>query len=167
VGVVASNVNFMTGIDRDVDRITGSTSATIHEYGSQALGDRLKQVAADEAYRIEMSALEAQEERLKLQTRSALIEEQLEEANRVPDRLARFQPEIAGHLQCPRCWIAQNTRSILACAPTASGQHDLLRCKACHLELSASSHASTPIDVPDSRDGRCGLASADGEGISR
>jgi hypothetical protein len=121
----------------NVHRATGSASVPTNQDGSPTLDERLKQVAAQEAYSIELSALEAQEERLRLQTRLAFLEAQLQEANLAPGRLVSFQPKIDGHLQCPRCWIAQKTRSVLAPSRSADRQRDLLRCEICHLEISS------------------------------
>jgi len=57
-------------------------------------------------------------------------------ANLSSKRLANFEPEIGGHLQCPHCWIDNETRSRLDPIPGTAGE-DMFRCVECHFEISA------------------------------
>ena len=50
-------------------------------------------------------------------------------------RVAKFEAEIEGHLQCPHCWIDNETRSRLNPMPGTAGE-DMFRCDACHFEIS-------------------------------
>jgi hypothetical protein len=51
-------------------------------------------------------------------------------------RFTSFEPEIDGHLQCPHCWIDEETRSRLNPIPGTAGE-DIFRCDECHFEISA------------------------------
>ena len=50
--------------------------------------------------------------------RKAEIEAHLHSTTVLQERLARFQPEIGGCLQCPRCWVDREMRSSLTRAPS-------------------------------------------------
>jgi hypothetical protein len=72
-----------------------------------------------------------------LQARQAEIQTCLDEANRSRKRFAKFQAEVNGRFQCPRCWINEATRSRLNPVPGTAGE-DIFRCKECHFEISTS-----------------------------
>jgi transposase-like protein len=70
-----------------------------------------------------------------IKARKAEIETYLHTTTLLQDRLARFQPEIGGSLQCPRCWVDRETRSSLTEAP-GSEKEDSFRCHKCGFDLS-------------------------------
>ena len=51
-------------------------------------------------------------------------------------RVAKFEAEIEGHLQCPHCWIDNETRSRLNPMPGTAGE-DMFGCDECHFEIYA------------------------------
>jgi hypothetical protein len=70
-----------------------------------------------------------------IKTRKAEIEAHLHSATLLRERLARFQAEIDGRLQCPRCWVDREMRSSLAEA-SGTEEEDGLRCHKCGFDLS-------------------------------
>jgi hypothetical protein len=50
-------------------------------------------------------AREAQSELRGMERRRIEIEAEIRAAKLARERFARFQPEIDGSLQCPRCWV--------------------------------------------------------------
>jgi hypothetical protein len=67
--------------------------------------------------------------------RRAEIEAHLYSTTMLQERLGRFQPEIGGSLQCPRCWVDRETRSSLTEAPSMK-KEDSFRCNKCGFDLS-------------------------------
>ena len=63
------------------------------------------------------------------------IEGHLHSTTVLQERLVRFQPEIGGSLQCPRCWVDRETRSSLTEAPSME-KEDRFRCHKCGFDLS-------------------------------
>jgi len=72
-----------------------------------------------------------------LQARQAELQTSLDAANRSRKRFARFQAQVNGHFQCPRCWINKATRSRLDPVPGTAGE-DIFRCNECDFEISTS-----------------------------
>jgi hypothetical protein len=66
--------------------------------------------------------------------RKAEIEAHLHSTTVLQERLASFQPEIGGSLQCPRCWVDRETQSSLTRAP-GTGLEESYRCLKCGFEL--------------------------------
>lgn len=54
------------------------------------------------------------------------------------DRLSRFQAEVRGNFQCPRCWIEDEVATDLVAVPNDDDREDILRCHTCHLDFSIS-----------------------------
>jgi hypothetical protein len=69
-----------------------------------------------------------------VESRKAGIEAHLHSAMLLQERLARFQPEIDGKLQCPRCWVDREMQSSLTNA--LGTEKDTLRCHRCGFDLS-------------------------------
>jgi transposase-like protein len=67
--------------------------------------------------------------------RKTEIEAHLHSTTVLQERLARFQPEIGGCLQCPRCWVDREMRSSLTRAPSTE-KEDSFKCHTCGFELS-------------------------------
>jgi hypothetical protein len=102
-----------------------------------AIRDDLMQLAIQIANDGQSRASKRKKELGELKTRIAEIEALLHEANFFRERLARFQPEFGGSLQCPRCWVLNETRSSLT--PVSGTNHeDIFRCHTCELEFSIS-----------------------------
>ena len=70
-----------------------------------------------------------------IKARTAEIEAHLRSATLLRERLARFQAEIDGRLQCPRCWVDREVRSSLTEASGTEAEDDL-RCHTCGFDLS-------------------------------
>jgi hypothetical protein len=62
------------------------------------------------------------------------LEAEIHAVNLARERLARFQPEIGGSLQCPRCWIENEIRSPLT-RIRGTDRYELFGCPRCELEL--------------------------------
>jgi hypothetical protein len=83
----------------------------------------------------EISDLEAQI--VEVETKIVAVETKLDAANLAYERLTRFQPEIGGRLQCPRCWIDHETRSeMIAFRAETPSKYDAFRCHKCGFDLS-------------------------------
>ena len=92
---------------------------------------QIKQAAIEIANDIQERALNRKKELAEIKLRQAQIETQLESAQLCRNRLANFVPEIGGNLQCPRCWVVNETRTALT--PTqGDGAVDRFKCKVCH-----------------------------------
>jgi hypothetical protein len=76
-----------------------------------------------------------------LQARQAEIQTSLDAANLSRRCFAKFQAEVNGHFQCPRCWINKATRSRLDPVPGTAGE-DIFRCNECGFEISTSAQKS-------------------------
>jgi len=99
---------------------------------------RLSQLAAHKlADEARVRADYYKEQLRQLQARQAEIQTTLDAANRSRKRFAKFQAEVNGHFQCPRCWINEATRSRLDPVPGTSGE-EIFRCVECHFEISTS-----------------------------
>jgi transposase-like protein len=70
-----------------------------------------------------------------IKARKAELEAYLHSTTLLQERLARFQSEIGGSLQCPRCWVDRETRSSLAEGP-GTEKEDSFRCHKCGFDLS-------------------------------
>jgi hypothetical protein len=91
--------------------------------------------AAEIGRHAEQRSLNLKHQLADVMARKAEIEAHLVSTTLLQDRLGRFQPEIGGRLQCPRCWIDRETRSSLAGAPSTE-REDSFRCDKCGFELS-------------------------------
>jgi hypothetical protein len=69
----------------------------------------------------------------KIEARKTELETQLTVAKLCYERIATFEPEIGGNLQCPRCWIYNNVRSTMQ-AILSPRQEDVLKCDNCNLK---------------------------------
>lgn len=97
-------------------------------------GVQIKQLAIEIANDIQERALSGKRELAEIKIRQAQIEAQLESAQLCRNRLSSFSPEIGRDLQCPRCWVVNETRTALTPIP---GDHavDRFKCSVCHLDL--------------------------------
>lgn len=95
--------------------------------------DEIAQLAVQEHTRFQERASELKRQLRELETHKAQIESQLQETNLALDRLASFEPERGGDLQCPGCWIAQGVHSPLIPMPGTKGA-SIFRCASCHFE---------------------------------
>jgi len=99
--------------------------------------ERLSQLAHQLADEARARAGYYKEQLRQLRARQAEIRTTLDAANLSRKRCAKFQAEINGHFQCPRCWINKATRSRLDPVPGTAGE-DIFRCNECHFEISTS-----------------------------
>ncbi len=79
----------------------------------------------------------ADEARGQLQARQAEVQTSLDAANLSRKRCAKFQAEVNGHFQCPRCWINKARRSRLDPVPGTAGE-EIFGCDEWHFEVSTS-----------------------------
>jgi len=86
--------------------------------------------AAEIGRHAEQRSVNLKRELADVMARKAEIEAHLASTTLLQDRLARFQPEIGGRLQCPRCWVDRETRSSLIWAPSTE-REDSFRCDKC------------------------------------
>src|SRR5262249_21313423 len=98
---------------------------------------RLSQLAHQLAEEARVRAEHYKEQLRLLQARQAEIQTSLAAANLSRRRLAKFQADVNGNFQCPRCWINQAMRSRLDPVPGSSGGL-IFRCSECDFEISTS-----------------------------
>jgi len=97
-------------------------------------GRRLSQLAHQLADEARVRADYYKEQLRLLQARQAEIQTSLAAANLSRRRVAKFQTEVNGNFQCPRCWINQAMRSSL---DPVAGSSVIFRCNECDFEISA------------------------------
>jgi len=95
----------------------------------------IRKFAAEIGRHAEQRSVFLKHELAELMTHKAEIEAHLHSATLLQERLACFQPEIGGCLQCPRCWVDRKTRSSLTEAPSTE-KVDSFRCLKCGFDLS-------------------------------
>jgi hypothetical protein len=84
------------------------------------------------AERIRAAAIRAAE-RVK---RQAEADGDIEGASVAYERLAQFEPEIGGTLQCPTCWIRYGSQAPLIAIPAVSPAPTVrLKCERCDFHL--------------------------------
>jgi hypothetical protein len=88
----------------------------------------IRKFAAEIARHAEQRSVYLKHELADMTARRAEIEAHLHSTTVLQERLVRFQPEIGGSLQCPRCWVDRETRSSLTEAPS-SEKEDSFRCQ--------------------------------------
>jgi len=96
--------------------------------------DVLRAHADATADRLKAKQSRLQIQLLELESRKADLEAQMRSADKAPERVLSFTPQIDGEYQCPRCWVEHELRSRLKPIPgdTAPG---VFRCQACRLEF--------------------------------
>jgi hypothetical protein len=68
--------------------------------------------------------------------RQAEADGDIEDASLAYERLARFEPEIGGALQCPICWIQYGAQAPLVAIPAVSPTPTVrFKCKGCEFHL--------------------------------
>jgi hypothetical protein len=103
------------------------------------IATQMKQIALDVANHLQMRAHDAKQERFTTMTRKAEIDAQLEQAKLTYNRAVGFEPQIHGNLQCPRCWVANGTRSVLTPTQGSSDSKDFFGCPICEIKISLQS----------------------------
>ncbi len=77
----------------------------------------------------------ATEEKAEAKLITAKADAAIKSADSAMDRLGRFDPIIDGDYQCPHCWIANETHSLLKPIPSDT-RIDQFRCETCGCEIS-------------------------------
>jgi hypothetical protein len=67
--------------------------------------------------------------------RQAEVNGNIEGASLAYERLARFEPEIGGTLQCPTCWIQYGAQAPLVAIPAISPAPTRFKCDRCDFHL--------------------------------
>ena len=101
-----------------------------------AVPTQMKQIAIGVANHLQMRAHEAKQELFTTKMRKAEIEVQLEQAELAYNRAIGFQSQIGGILQCPRCWVADETRSTLTPVEGDTNSEDTFECQICGIKIS-------------------------------
>jgi hypothetical protein len=96
---------------------------------------RVSQLAREHADQARWRADHYEAELHRLKREQTEVEAKLRAVNLSSTRLANFEPEIEGHLQCPHCWIDNKMQSRLNPMPGTAGE-DMFRCDECHFEIS-------------------------------
>ena len=99
---------------------------------------RVSQLAQERADQARWMADHYEVELRRLKSEQTEVEGKLRTVNLSSTRLANFEPEIDSYLQCPHCWIDNETRSRLNPMPGTAGE-DMFRCDECHFEISTPS----------------------------
>jgi hypothetical protein len=97
---------------------------------------RVSQLARERADQAHGSADRYQAQLCRLKSEQTELEVKLRASILSSARIAKFEAEIEGHLQCPHCWIDNETRSRLNPMPGTAGE-DMFRCDECHFEIYA------------------------------
>jgi hypothetical protein len=95
----------------------------------------IREFIAEIGHHAEQRSVYLRHEVADMTARRAEIEAHLHSTTVLQERLVRFQPEIVGSLQCPRCWVDRETRSSLTEAPSME-KEDSFRCQKCGFDLS-------------------------------
>jgi hypothetical protein len=96
-----------------------------------SIEDKIRQLANETAARVQKRATYLHNEYLEAEKFAAAKKAEFDFANLAPDRVASFQPEIGGQLQCPFCWIEKGIKS--AFRPVHTGtRDDVFRCQNRH-----------------------------------
>jgi hypothetical protein len=61
---------------------------------------------------------------------------QIERAKLAYNRAIGFQAHVHGSFQCPRCWVANETQSVLTPIGGATNNDNLFQCDTCDLKVS-------------------------------
>jgi hypothetical protein len=88
-----------------------------------AMPTQLKQMAIGIANQLHMLALNADKSDAKAQQRASLAY----------NRAIGFQAKVHDKFQCPRCWVAEEMRSVLT--PNGGG-NEFFQCDTCELKVS-------------------------------
>ena len=96
---------------------------------------QLKQIAIQIANDHLETAESLKPEFHKIKTRLAQIEAQLDAAKLYHQRLPHFEPEIGGNLQCPRCWVLNETKTTLTPIPSDTEDNYFRRCLRCGIQI--------------------------------
>jgi hypothetical protein len=97
---------------------------------------RVSQLARERADQARWMADRYEEQLRRLKMEEMDLEAKRRAANLSSKRFADFEAETDGHLQCPHCWIEEETRSRLNPIPGTAGE-DMFRCDECHFEIAA------------------------------
>ena len=97
---------------------------------------RVSELARERADQARGSADRYQAQLCRLKSEQTELEAKLRASILSSARVAKFEAEIEGHLQCPHCWIDNETRSRLNPMPGTAGE-DMFGCDECHFEIYA------------------------------
>ena len=97
--------------------------------------DYVREIAVDLANAMHRQAPRLRDELEKAKGHTHAIEIELHAADLSIDRVNSFQPTFEGDLQCPRCWIKNEVRSIMRPIP-GTADEDFFRCITCQFEIS-------------------------------
>ncbi len=101
-----------------------------------SFSSQLFEIAYEIALSHEGRTAQIERELAEIEGQKAKLQAQLNAAHLAHERLSRFVPVLGSDLQCPRCWIDHETRSILYGTAHGTRGTDTFRCHACDLELS-------------------------------
>ena len=101
-----------------------------------AVPTQMKQIAIGVANHLQMRAHEAKQEFFITEMRKAEIEVQLKQAELAYNRAIGFESRIGGILQCPRCWVSDETRSTLTPTEGDTNSADTFECQICGFKIS-------------------------------
>ncbi len=101
-----------------------------------SIAGELKQIASELAQGAQARMADLQRQLTDVETRKAQIEADLKAARLSPERVFNFQPQIGGDFQCPRCWIQNETKAVLAPIGGGTKTEDFFRCRTCGFEIS-------------------------------
>ena len=96
---------------------------------------RVSELARERADQARWRADHFEAELRRLKSEQTEVEAKLRASILSSTRVAKFEAEIEGRLQCPHCWIDNETRSRLNPMPGTAGE-DMFRCDECHFEIS-------------------------------
>ncbi len=103
-----------------------------------SIGGEIRQVAQDLARNAQSHLSEIEREIAEIEERKTALMAQREFSRGAEERLFRFQPQIGGDFQCPRCWVDHEKRSVLTPIGGGTQREDFWRCHTCGFEMSTA-----------------------------
>jgi hypothetical protein len=99
------------------------------------ISEGIKDAAINEANRLQSRAAQAQDELEKIKIRQLELEAAIESARLASQRARDFKPGRGPDYPCPRCFVVNETRSVLRPLPSPTSREDYFRCVTCDYEL--------------------------------
>jgi hypothetical protein len=97
----------------------------------------IEKILLDEAARVanslEGGVVTLEAELVAIEQRPIETEAELKTAKLARTRLLDFRPRLGHGYQCPRCWLQNETQSMLSLVPNVTSD-EILRCHACESE---------------------------------
>ena len=98
------------------------------------------ETAAELVGRAQHRAISLRTELEELEKRKAALENELQTAESMAQRLAVFKCHNGSDYQCPRCWLEEESLSHLTLKKGGGWRDDFFLCELCTLEIKVADH---------------------------